>query len=95
MDKVYEAAPDLRLQQQTCEGCGKRDKFDCHVPDYIWEAVVPTHLRNRVVCLACFDDFAQVRGIEYAAHVSALHFAGDGAAFEFRVASAATVTSQS
>ena len=92
MDKVYEAPPNLSLQHQTCKGCGNRDKFDFSVPDRIWEAVVPTHLRNRVVCLSCFDDFAQARGIEYAAHVSALYFAGDGAALEFRVASAATVT---
>jgi len=28
-------------------------------------------------------------GIEYAAHLSMLYFAGEGAAFDFRVASAA------
>lgn len=94
MNKAYEASSNLSLQHQTCKGCGNRDKFDFHVPDHIWEAVVPTHLRTRVVCLACFDDFAGLRGIEYAAHVSALYFAGDGAALEFRVVSAATVTPQ-
>ena len=92
MNKVYESPPDLSLRHQTCKACGNRDKFDFGVPNDIWEAVVPVHLRNRVVCLSCFDDFAEIRGIEYAAHVSALYFAGDGAALEFRVASAATVT---
>jgi hypothetical protein len=76
------------LQHQTCKACGNRDKFDFTVPDEVWASVVPDHLRTRVVCLPCFDDFAQSRGIDYAAHVSSLYFAGDGAAFEFRVVSA-------
>ena len=91
MVKAYESPSDLSLRHQTCKACGNRDKFDFHVSHEVWETVVPEHLRNRVVCLSCFDDFAQVRGIDYAAHVSALYFAGDGAALEFRVASAATV----
>ena len=83
--------PNLSLQHQTCKACGNRDKFDFDVPDEIWRAVVPTHLQNRVVCLPCFDDFAQLQGIDYAAHVSALHFAGDGAALVFRPVSGTTV----
>ena len=90
MGKIYVSASDLSLQHQTCKACGNRDKFDFHVSNEVWEAVVPDYLQNRVVCLGCFDDFAQLRGIEYAAHVSALYFAGDGAAFEFHVVSAAT-----
>jgi hypothetical protein len=90
VSRFYEWPPELSLQHQTCKACGNRDKFDFHVPEETWKAVVPTHLQNRVVCLPCFDDFAHVRGINYAAHVSVLYFAGDGAAFEFQVASAAT-----
>lgn len=89
-NKFYEWPPQLSFQHQTCKSCGNRDKFNFHVTDEIWRAVVPTYLQNRVVCLACFDDFAHIRGINYAAHVSALYFAGDGAALEFQVASAAT-----
>jgi hypothetical protein len=88
VSKFYDWHPNLSLQLQTCKACGYRDKFDFHVPDEIWEAVVPAYLRGRVVCLACFDDFAEERGIDYAAHVSTLYFAGDGAAFELRVVSA-------
>lgn len=89
MSRFYEWSPNLSLQLQACKACGNRDKFDFHVSSEIWEAVVPAHLRTRVVCLACFDDFAHMLGIEYATHISALYFAGDGAAFEFRVTSAA------
>ena len=91
MGKVYESPSYLSLQHQTCEACGNRDKFDFHVPDETWKAVVPTYLQNRVVCLSCFDDFAHAREINYAASVSLLYFAGDGAALEFRVASGTTV----
>lgn len=91
MSKFYDWHPNLSLQHQTCKACGNRDKFDFDVPDEIWRAVVPSHLRTRVVCLACFDDFAQLQDIDYAAHVSALYFAGDGAALTFQVASTATV----
>jgi hypothetical protein len=90
VSNFYEWSPELSFQHQTCKACGNRDKFDFHVPDEIWKAVVPAHLQNRVVCLPCFDDFAHLRGINYAASVSALYFAGDGAAFEFQVTSAAT-----
>lgn len=90
MDRFYSWHPYLSLQHQTCKSCGNRDKFNFNVPDEIWQAVVPTHLRNRVVCLTCFDDFAQLQRIDYAAHISTLHFAGDGAAFELRVVSAGT-----
>lgn len=82
---------NLSLQHQTCKACGNRDKFDFDVSDEIWRAVVPIHLQNRVVCLSCFDDFAQLRSINYAAHVSALSFAGDGAALVFRPVSGAAV----
>jgi hypothetical protein len=79
------------LRHQTCKACGIRDKWNFHVPDEVWLAVVPKHLQNRVVCLPCFDEFAKEQGVDYAAHISALYFAGDGAAFEFGVVSAANV----
>jgi hypothetical protein len=71
-------------QRQTCKACGRPDKFDFHVPDAIWQRVVPLRYRNRVLCLYCFDGFAAERGIEYAPHLRTLWFAGDGAKFEFR-----------
>lgn len=71
-------------QRQTCKACGVVDGFDFHVSDETWSAVVPERLRNRVVCLTCFDGFAADAGIEYAHEIETLWFAGDGATFEFR-----------
>ncbi len=79
------------MQRQTCKVCRRPDKFDFHVPDDIWEAVVPESFRNRVVCLYCFDDFAQTKGIKYARSLTTLFFAGDQAVFRFEVTSAIDV----
>ena len=71
--------------QQTCKACGRADYFDFTVPDDVWEAIVPVSLRNRVVCLGCFDQFARERGVPYAEFVRTLYFAGEQASFIFRV----------
>lgn len=70
--------------RQTCKACGQIDKLNFDVPDAIWNAVVPPDLRNRVVCLACFDTFARKNSVDYAASLRAVFFAGDAAAFEFQ-----------
>jgi hypothetical protein len=79
------------MNQQTCKVCGRPDKFDFHVPDDIWNEVVPAEFRRKVVCLACFDDFARQRDVEYASHLHTLYFAGGRASFQFEVVSAATI----
>ena len=71
------------LNHQACKACGRRDKTDFHVPDEVWERVVPERLRDRVVCLACFDGFAKERGVEYAPYLSLLYFAGEQASLAF------------
>jgi hypothetical protein len=80
------------MDRPRCKACGRDDKFDFHVPDAIWVAVVPHHLVTRVVCLGCFDDFAAERGVEYARSLNGVFFAGDRAAFELRPVSAVTVS---
>lgn len=70
--------------QQTCKACGLPDKFNFWVPDDVWAAVVPEHLRNRVVCLPCFDDFAAAARVKYGPSLRGLYFAGRGATFEFK-----------
>ena len=72
-------------QWQRCKVCGRRDKFDFHVPDHIWEAVVPEEFRRGVVCLACFDDFARQAKVDYAPYLETLYFVGDCAVFSFTV----------
>jgi len=72
--------------RNLCGACGRPDKFVYHVPDDTWERVVPSVLRNRIVCLVCFDDFAAMRRVNYARHLTLfLRFAGDAATFELEV----------
>lgn len=70
-------------QGQTCKVCGRRDKFNFHVPDEFWERVVPPEYQNHVVCLSCFDDFAAQKGIDYSGAIKSLHFVGEQVAFGF------------
>ena len=77
--------------RQTCKACGRPDKFNFNVPDWLWAAVVPENLINRVVCLYCFDEFAKQQGVDYAGHLRQLYFAGDRGCFRFEVGSAISV----
>jgi hypothetical protein len=83
--------PEDAAMRQTCKACGREDKFDFHVSDEVWNAVLPARLRNHVVCLGCFDDSARRRQVDYATCLRTLYFAGDRAVFEFRVAVAVTL----
>lgn len=66
------------LQRQRCKACWSACGFDYHVTDEAWAAVVPEALRDRVVCLMCFDRFARAAGIDYRGALSPeLYFAGD------------------
>ena len=78
------------IKQQTCKVCGCRDRFDFHVSDEVWKAVVPARFDGKVVCLACFDDFARRNQIDYTGSLRTLYFAGEHASFEFRMVSGAT-----
>jgi hypothetical protein len=70
-----------RLERQRCRACWNADGFDFHVQDEVWAAVVPEALRNTVVCLRCFDDFAAEKGIDYLDSLAPeLYFAGEGTA---------------
>jgi hypothetical protein len=75
--------------RQTCKVCGRPDKFDFHVSNEIWEAVVPPPFQNRVVCLFCFDSFAYEKNIKYSTEIDTLYFAGDQATFTFQTLSSA------
>jgi hypothetical protein len=78
-------------QQQRCKVCGLADKFDFHVLDEIWERVVPARYRNRVVCLACFDEFAFEKKIDYSSSLNLLYFAGERVVFKFQAVSAEVI----
>lgn len=76
---------DCRRLKQKCKACGQSDGFNFFVPNEIWQAVVPEELRNRVVCLKCFDEFACEREINYSTSLSHVCFAGKHTGFEFQV----------
>jgi len=71
-------------QQQRCKVCGYRDKFDFYVPDEIWKIVVPSKYQDRVVCLACFDDFAKKKEVDCTASIKKLYFAGNIISLSFK-----------
>lgn len=85
------SAPCDGSQRQKCKVCGCSDKFDFHVLDTVWRKVVPTRFRNKVVCLACFDEFACRKRIDYAGYLEALYFAGDRAMFKFHPVAAENI----
>lgn len=65
--------------------CGRPDKFDFQVPDDIWRLIVPPKYQTKVVCLACFDDFATARDIDYSMSLRTLYFASGKTSFKFEV----------
>ena len=71
--------------QQRCKMCDQPDKFDFHVPDEVWEAVVPEEFQTMVVCLYCFDEEAAKRGVNYAEAISEFCFAGRAVALGLKV----------
>ncbi len=73
------------LQRQRCKVCWHADGLDFDMPDDVWAAVLPERLRNRVVCLACFDRMASEVGVDYAPHLRRVCFAGLSTGFEFEV----------
>lgn len=75
--------------QSTCKVCGREEKFDFHVPDEVWEGIVPKEFQNHVVCLGCFDDFAFRAGWQYGIRI--LYFAGRAATFTFKAIARAIV----
>ena len=84
-------ASSQQEHRQTCKVCSCPDKFDFHVSDDMWERVVPERYQNNVVCLACFDNFALERKVDYANSIEALYFAGDRAVLIFQAVSARAV----
>jgi hypothetical protein len=79
------------VRRQKCKVCGCPDKFDFHVPDTIWEKIVPSRYLNKVVCLGCFDKFAFEKQVDYSGSLEVLYFAGDRAIFKFTAVSAEAI----
>ena len=88
METLHRVRPLPRLrdpQQQTCKMCGQPEKFDFHVPDDVWRAVVPEAFQHYAICLYCFDEEAAANGIQFAADLQYVCFTGRAASVEFNV----------
>lgn len=76
------ADPCIGLRPQRCKVCGRVDHINFHVPDAVWDKVVPLEFRGLVVCLPCFDYFASARNVQYAKHLDReICFVGSMAGF--------------
>lgn len=49
--------------REICKLCWNENPIGFSVPDEVWEAVVPEHVRDRVVCLSCFTRIADAKRI--------------------------------
>jgi hypothetical protein len=88
MTKRGHTIADLKgFKRQRCSACHCEEKFNFHVADDVWKRVVPQDYQNRVVCLACFDDFASRNNVDYSESLNELYFAGDKATVKFEATS--------
>jgi len=44
--------------REICKLCWEPNRVGFDVPDDVWAAVVPKHVRERIVCLSCFTRLA-------------------------------------
>jgi hypothetical protein len=64
----YAAALEQGWPFERCKAprcAGRRNCIGFRVDDAVWSAVVPLELRERVVCLECFDELAERAGVPY------------------------------
>jgi hypothetical protein len=53
------------MSREICKICYHVNVVGFSVPDDVWEMVVPTHVRNAVVCLSCFTRLADEQLVEW------------------------------
>jgi len=53
------------VPREICKLCYHINRVGFHVPDDVWAAVVPEHVRTRVVCLSCFSRLADEKMIAW------------------------------
>lgn len=68
----------------NCIKCGDKSKFDYKVKDEIWNKVIAGECRKDVVCLSCFDELAEEKGIDIGEHLEIVYFTGGGKTIELK-----------
>jgi len=69
------------LGEQTCKICGVADGLNFTVPDEDWQSIVNPELREKVLCLKCFDKMAVNAMRSYL--ITEMYFAGIKQGFRF------------
>jgi len=51
-----------RWRGEICKRCNRRNPVGFQVPDAVWDQV---HGEYNLLCVTCFDELAEQRGVEY------------------------------
>jgi len=51
------------MTREICKLCWRVSRVGFHVPDRMWQAVVPAHVVDACVCLDCFTRLADEAGL--------------------------------
>ena len=72
-----------------CALCGRSVVWDYHIPDGMWQSVVPQQHRRGVICLECLANLPGVTGAMLAGALEFVQFTGmSGLTVVFRAAAA-------
>lgn len=60
-----ESSSEVNTSREICKLCYHVNAVGFSVSNDVWEAVVPTHARDRVVCVSCFARLADEKQVEW------------------------------
>ena len=60
-----ESSSEDHTSREICKLCYHVNAVGFSVPDDVWEMAIPTHVRDRVVCLSCFVHLADEKRVEW------------------------------
>lgn len=55
----------IGLSREICRICFGANPLGFYVPDSVWDAVVPSELRQKVICFSCFARLADEKLIPW------------------------------
>ncbi len=56
---------DRKPHREICSRCHEVNRVGFHVPDEIWRAAVHVSEVNSILCLRCFTQLADERGVQW------------------------------
>lgn len=55
----------MMVTREICKLCYHPNRVGFNVPDYVWDAIVPEHVRSSIVCLDCFTRLGDEKHIPW------------------------------